>query len=117
MGRDFVANAMGLKKPMLAKAVDKCKNNFLHNCFIQYKYDGNRCLVHHGENGLVAYSRNGKPMKNLEHILNDINIPKGMTLDGEIYHHGTPLQTIVSWVKRLQPDTPEAQVYCVRCYD
>jgi len=34
-----------------------------------------------------------------------MEIPEGMTIDGEIYCHGESLQTIVSWVKRRQENS------------
>tara|TARA_R110000751_G_scaffold307215_2_gene427757 strand:+ start:212 stop:814 length:603 start_codon:yes stop_codon:yes gene_type:complete len=38
-----------------------------------------------------------------------MKIPIGLTLDGELYCHGTSLQRISSWVKRLQPDTSKLE--------
>jgi DNA ligase-1 len=38
-------------------------------------------------------------------ILKSLNIPTDITLDGELYCHGVPLQTISSWAKRRQKDT------------
>jgi ATP-dependent DNA ligase len=35
----------------------------------------------------------------------------GMTIDGELYLHNTPLQTLSSWVRRKQADTTKLQYY------
>jgi ATP-dependent DNA ligase len=39
--------------------------------------------------------------------MNDLQglIPEGTTIDGELYCHNIPLQTIGSWIKRKQEDT------------
>jgi DNA ligase-1 len=52
-----------------------------------------------------AYSRQGKIIDTIDHILEDMEIPEGVTLDGELYCHGESLQTISSWAKRLQENT------------
>jgi ATP-dependent DNA ligase len=62
-------------------------------------------LVHNTGRELVAYTRNGKIIDTLDHILRHIDIPRGYTLDGEVYYHGVPLQTVASWCKRVQPET------------
>jgi ATP-dependent DNA ligase len=96
-------NSLGLIKPMLAqKDVQKIDYS---NAFIQRKYDGNRLLVTNLNGQNIAYSRNGKLVESINHILDEIEIPEGYTLDGEIYCHGYPLQTIVSWVKRKQENS------------
>lgn len=95
-------NQLNLKRPMLAQ---KFKGVLPDEFYLQYKYDGNRCLIHNSGSELIAYTRAGKRNANLEHILNDVNIPVGCTLDGELYCHNTPLQTIRSWVSRKQEDT------------
>lgn len=97
------SNKLGFPKPMLAqnlKSVSKQIN--FKSAFIQRKYDGNRCLIIKTQNGLIAYSRNGKIVNTINHILDDIDIPLDVILDGELYCHGVPLQTIVSWIKRKQ---------------
>lgn len=98
-------NAAGLLKPMLAKKLSDVKNVDYNNAFVQYKYDGNRCLITKRGGEVIAYSRNGKILQNLEHITKDIDLDEGMTIDGELYCHGFPLQTIVSWIKRKQAHT------------
>ena len=107
-------NALDMPMPMLAKPY---KENILFptTCYVQMKYDGNRCLITK-QNGIVfAYSRNGKVIKSIDHILQAAEgIEEGDILDGELYHHGTPLQTIRSWISRGQADSNKL-VYM--CYD
>lgn len=96
------ANSLGFQKPMLAAKFNDCKDINYNDLYIQYKYDGNRMLVKN-ENGVnVAYTRNGKIINTIPEIIKEMEIPNGMTIDGEIYCHGESLQTIVSWVKRRQ---------------
>lgn len=99
-------NTLDLPRPMLAQPISKVGNVNLDEHFFQYKYNGHRCLIASTIEGLVAYSRNGKPITSIDHILNQLDdLPVGEILDGELYVHNTPLQTIASWVKRKQPDT------------
>jgi ATP-dependent DNA ligase len=72
--------------------------------FWQYKYNGHRCLITRRDDCLLAYSRNGKHIGTIDHIFDGLEIPEGATLDGELYIHNTPLQTISSIVRRKQPD-------------
>ena len=98
-------NALGFTKPMLAAKFKDVKNINYEDLYYQHKFDGNRVLVKNENGVLIAYSRQGKVIDTIDHVLGGMMIPEGMTLDGEIYCHGESLQTIVSWVKRLQPDT------------
>lgn len=108
-------NRLGFSKPMLAKKSEDVdlKKMMSKTFFLQRKLDGNRCLIHNDGTGLVAYTRNGKEYKTLSHILDPLVdiIPAGYTLDGELYIHGTSLQTIVSWAKRKQPNTAKLQYH------
>ena len=105
-------NQLGLKMPMLAK---KYKQVLPPNCAAQMKYDGNRCMITKQDGEVFAYSRQGKRINSIDHILYAArDIPEGTTLDGELYHHGTPLQTIRSWISRKQT---ESQGLVYMCYD
>jgi ATP-dependent DNA ligase len=98
-------NALNLPKPMLAQRFDKVSGIDYDACFRQFKYDGHRMLVTKVNGELIAYSRNGKIIDTLDHILEGIQISEGVVLDGEVYHHGVPLQVVASWCKRKQPQT------------
>ena len=107
-------NKLGYHKPMLATRHDKIKDfKFDHN-YIQHKYDGHRCLITNDGGDIVAYSRNGKIIDSISHITDEfINVlPVGMTIDGELYNHGTKLQTITSWVKKKQESTELLTFFC-----
>lgn len=103
--REHSVNAMGLRKPMLAHKIKDAKNIDYTDAIVQPKFDGNRCLIY-CENGINrAYSRNGKPVEAIQHILDDLEPLGDLVLDGELYCHGQSLQTIVSWIKRKQENT------------
>jgi DNA ligase 1 len=101
-------NSLMLPKPMLAQVYGKVKPS-LADAYLQYKYDGNRCLIANVQGELIAYSRTGQVIRSLGHILKGLVIPEGAILDGEIYCHGESLQTICSWVKREQASTSKLE--------
>jgi ATP-dependent DNA ligase len=110
-------NRLGLKMPMLAKIWSKVKEIDYENAVIQPKLDGHRCLIYFDGEDYIAYSRNGKQITSITNILADVSkcgMQPGTTLDGELYHHGTALQTIGSWVRREQPNTDKL---CYTIYD
>ena len=104
-------NSLNLVKPMLAKPLKDVRGIDYHEAYTQYKYDGHRCLITKQNGQLIAYSRQGKLIKSIGHILDEVDLQEGMTLDGELYCHGIPLQTIGSWIKREQ-DATKSLIYC-----
>lgn len=98
-------NGLGFRKPMLAQPYEKVKNINFEHAVAQHKYDGFRCLVTVTGGRKLAYSRQGKLLGGLDHILDSLHLKEGQTVDGELYCHGVPLQTIASWVKREQDAT------------
>lgn len=100
-------NQMGLLRPMLAQSVDKVSNIDYTGAVLQKKLDGHRCMITKQEGKVIAYSRQGKEISSITHILGALRdvLPEGTTLDGELYCHGQPLQTLASWIKRVQDNT------------
>lgn len=102
--RPRALNALGKPKPMLAHKFRDVKNIDYTDAIAQPKFDGNRCMID-CTMGISPYTRNGKVLEHLHHITDDLQDVSGWVLDGELYCHGYPLQTIVSWIKRRQPET------------
>jgi len=104
-----ITNSLGLPKPMLAVRFDRMTSDIdLERCYIQYKYDGHRCLIKNIDGKAFAYSRNGKSIETITEILEEfegLDVPEGAILDGELYAHNVALQTITSYAKRRQPAT------------
>jgi len=99
-------DASGNIKPMLAQPIKRISYIDWETAFTQWKYDGHRMMVEVQDGQARAWSRLGKPITSVQHILDLLSkLPSGTILDGELYHHGTPLQTIASWVKRSQPES------------
>lgn len=103
-------NTLGLVQPMLAMPEKRVKSIRWQGAIVQPKLDGHRCLIASTEEGVIAYSRKGKPIDAIDHITDEwFDLPVGTVLDGELYHHGTKLQTIGSWIKRKQENTRKLQ--------
>lgn len=98
---DVTTNQLGFVSPMLAQHAKNARGLVPNNCYVQPKLDGHRCLI----NSEYAYSRGGKIIDTIPEIQSALNLPKGATIDGELYFHGAPLQTIASWAKRRQEAT------------
>jgi ATP-dependent DNA ligase len=94
-------NQLGLVMPMLAVHSKNVRHKNFKKMWIQPKLDGHRCLM----NSEIMYTRGGKEITTCPEIMDSINIPEGMTLDGELYVHGYSLQQVASWAKRRQPAT------------
>lgn len=96
-----------IPRPMLA--VEKPLDQISFPCYVQPKLDGVRCLGITSTGELL--SRGGKPFT-IPHISASINsIASHLILDGELYIHGTSFQTIVSLVKRVQPDQAKLEYH------
>ena len=102
-------NALGLKKPMLAKPINKVKPESIDwsNAFAQPKLDGHRCLSFEG-----LYSRSGKPIvaAHIEEYLKEKGL-EDLHLDGELYVHGMLLQDIGSLIKKPQEQSSKLVYY------
>lgn len=102
-----ITNQMGFMNPMLAQPLDRVGTPAsFKNAYIQRKYDGHRCLITNFDSEVLPYTRKGKPIDTISHILNEVAriLPEGVTMDGELYIHGLPLQNIGSIIKRVQAD-------------
>lgn len=96
-------------RPMLAKSYDKHSHKIKWPCYIQYKYDGIRCIY----NQHKILSRNNKDYSRaLAHLLEPLS-HNNVILDGELYSHKIPFQEITSAVKRDEPSeiSPYIQYY------
>ncbi|MCH9735886.1 MAG: hypothetical protein K0U78_15260 [Actinomycetia bacterium] len=102
---DERTNALGYKLPSKCAPWNKVKDFSYGTVYSQRKLDGHHCNVVNDGGELVAYSSQGKLIETIPEILSSFEIPIGRTIEGELYHHGTPLQTISSWVKRRQENT------------
>lgn len=75
--------------PMSAYNIDKIKIEDSDDLYYAtMKLDGHRFIVKYDENGIVAYSRNGKIIKNCNEFLKKLNLPVGYYFDGEILGNG-----------------------------
>lgn len=98
-------NQLGLTPPMLAQVYGGSTGG--RPAWLQKKLNGLRCLITRQDGQLIAYTRRGKQLSAITEILEEADkfVQEGMTVDGELYIHGTPLQIIQSYVKRRQANT------------
>lgn len=108
-------NALGFRQPMLAQPIEKVKD-WKFPVLVQPKLDGHRLLATVSNEKVVLYSRQGKVVE-CPHIQQELQMLYdegywlGQTLDGEIYKHGLPLQTISSLVKKYQKESEELEYF------
>lgn len=106
-------NTLGMHIPMTAKSnvkyLDKSKL-----IYFQPKLDGMRLIITKQNNTVFAYTRKGKLLDTVSHLFLDAYnvLEEGEFLDGELYAHGTSLQTIMSWAKRGQDHTRDLKFHC-----
>jgi DNA ligase 1 len=81
--------------------------------YTQPKLDGLRCLTFEEEGKIVLLSRAGKRYT-VPHVAEALAkvLPQNSMFDGELYVHGTSLQSINSWVKKQQVNTLKIS-YCI----
>lgn len=98
--------------PMLAQSYDKHahKIDWRLPVIVQPKLDGFRCLATKDRSGRVSLrTREGKPVTTMGHIvdmLEQLAWPDNVdTLDGELYVHDVPFQSIASLIKRQQENS------------
>ena len=108
----IMTNQLNLAMPMLAERFSNIKTWDIKEMMVQPKLDGHRCLITRVGDEYIAYSRRGKLITTVDHILKNLHFPDGYTLDGELYCHGIALQTIASWAKRKQPNTKRLGFWC-----
>jgi DNA ligase-1 len=98
--------------PMLAKLWEDHKNKVVYGAYIQPKLDGLRALALLKDGKVVLQSRGNKTYS-LPHIERELAtiLQPGMVLDGELYLHGTSLQTINSWVRGKKPEAVKIQYH------
>lgn len=104
-------------KPMRAYTLDdKRQKKLKWPVHVQPKYNGVRCFAYNLPDGSVRLMSRGGKDYTLPHVQDELRgrIPEGWCLDGELYVHGTSLQTIRHYV-----ETPTDKTLLVRlvCYD
>lgn len=111
-------NTLGLAQPMLALPIGKVPKIDFSSSFLQYKLNGHRCLMTKRDGEVIAYSRQGKQFKVLDHLTEPMSnvLKEGETIDGELYLHGAPLQKIASLIKR-DTKLPKTESICYYVYD
>lgn len=106
-------NALGLPQPMLALSIDKIKFELPEQVWVQPKLDGHRALAGWVDGQVRLWSRRGKWIDTMDHILASLNdvLPEDTILDGELYIHGRRLQDIGSLIKRKQAGSEDVQYH------
>lgn len=103
--------------PMLAKTWQKLKKRPKFPVYVQYKFNGIRCIVN--KDGM--FTRKGKRIYSCPHIweaLEDLFITDpGLVLDGELYNHtmGEHLNRILKLVRKQKNISAETLAESKRC--
>jgi len=110
-------DASGALKPMKCTAMQDGKSDKLlpnvvkkiqFPAHVQTKLDGVRCFAtNHKDGGFRFTSSSGTSYdivcRFIKEDLDNVGLPIGTILDGELYIHGTPLQKISGWCRKQSP--------------
>ena len=91
-----------IHRPMLAHSYDKQSHRIQWPAYTQPKLDGIRMIASIQETSVVFHSRNGKPIKTVDHLIPELlaTFDPGTTIDGELFNPMMTLQEIVSGAKK-----------------
>jgi ATP-dependent DNA ligase len=106
--------------PQLCKTYNPEKHDWSHAWVAEPKFDGIRCNIVVSEQGIAkAYSRNGKPLWNLDKILAEIQTKpqlKNLVFDGEVYVKDWNLSmAIVKRSTKTHPDQDKIKFHVWDC--
>jgi len=106
-------DASGVPKPMLALDPKKKDDSFwtANAWMVSRKLDGGRCLIGWSDGEVIAISRQGKDYSvSARFIIEELagwgifnKMKDGEFLDGELYIHGRPLQSISGLIRKQEP--------------
>ena len=102
-------NEKSFFKPMLADNFDNREKDLEYPVITQPKLDGIRCIVQKTKQGIEAFTRNGKKIDSIPHILDSLKefFEKNpyAILDGELYNHDLRdnFNKITSLVRKQEP--------------
>lgn len=100
--------------PMLAQDYAKhLKAIQWDTAYAQPKLDGFRCLARCQDGKVTLWSREGKPIETMGHIVEQLShiLKEDDVLDGELYLPGTAFQKIASRIKKQQAESAQIQYH------
>ena len=110
-------NALGYKRSAKCHRWDKHSHKFPFKItYVQPKLNGHHATVINDNGTNVMYSNGGKIIDTMPELVKSLKIPVGRLVEGELYKHGLPLQTISSYVRKKQKGTDELK-FIVYDYD
>lgn len=99
---------------MLAQKYDEKKVIF--PAYIQIKYDGIRCRAVIKNGDVKLWTRDNKPILSMDHIIDALKGVEDCELDGELYAHNVPFQTLNGIIRR-QYHNEESLIVSYNVYD
>lgn len=106
--------AKSASNPMLAHKWDDKRHTLKvgTQVAVQAKLDGMRCLATMEDGVVTLMSRGGKPILSMPHIVKELGsyLSNGETVDGELYKHGMPFETLMSICRKKKPDPRHEEI-------
>jgi ATP-dependent DNA ligase len=99
---------------MLAHKFTDFGHELKYPLFVQPKLDGIRCIAVVEKDRVTLWSREQKQITavpHIQHAINDLRLPAGTVLDGELYNHQlqSDFEKIASCVRKKEPASDEKQ--------